>query len=174
MRYVRNQDPADVARTASVQASSELPDSPARLVLDGYDRDYPVNKTTGAKAETHHWGAAMKPDGEWIELSWPAPQSLREVVLQFDSGFPRELTLTASDSHTRGILREPQPELVRDYDVLAKLPDGQLRKLAEVRANHQRLNRVRFDEVRTAAVRIHVRKTNGSPEARIFQIRCYA
>ena len=40
--------------------------------------------------------------------------------------------------------------------------------------NHQRLNRLRVDPVRAGAVRVVVTRTNGLPEARIFEVRCYA
>ena len=108
-----------------------------------------------------------------VELSWDEPQPIGEIVLKFDTGFPRELTLTAADSINRGIARAPQPETVRDYSIVAALPDGREKTLATVVGNHQRLNCLRVDPVRARAVRVVVTRTNGLPEARIFEVRCY-
>jgi hypothetical protein len=174
IRGVAARDPEDLARTARVRASAEAGEARAALVVDGVDRDIPGNPATRRPAETHHWAAPLGPDGAWLELSWPEPQAIGEVVLKFDTGFPRELTLTASDSINRGIVRAPQPETVRDYSIVATLPDGRERTLATIEGNHQRLNRVRVEPATARAVRVVVTRTNGLPEARVFEVRCYA
>jgi hypothetical protein len=174
IRTVPNRDAGDLARQAQVTASTEAGDARAALVIDGIDRDIPANKATSKPAEVHHWGAPLGGGPAWIELAWPKPQRLRSVVLKFDSGFQRELTLTASDSHTRAIIRAPQPETVRDYMVEVVGADGQRRTVATVTGNHQRLNRVTFDALEARSVRVTVSKSNGHEEARIFEIRCYA
>jgi hypothetical protein len=157
-----------------VRASAETGEAGAALVVDGVDRDIPGNPATGRPRAIHRWTAPLGPDGAWLELAWDEPQSIGEVVLKFDTGFERELTLTASDSINRGIVRAPQPETVRDYSLVATLPDGRKTTLAAVAGNHQRLNRVRVDPVKARALRIIVTRTNGLPEARIFEVRCYA
>jgi hypothetical protein len=169
IRTVRNQDPNDLARKAKVNASAEKGDAKAALVIDGVDRDIPANKTTKTPAETHHWAAPLTDGGAWLELAWEQPQRLREVVLKFDSGFERELTLSSSDSISRRIVRAPQPETARDYKVLV---DG--KEVASVTGNHQRLNRIAFDPVEGRTLRVHVTATNGVPEARILEVRCYS
>jgi hypothetical protein len=174
IRTVQNRDPKDLARQAQVRASAESGAAKAALVIDGIDRDIPANKATGKPAEVHHWGASLASGPAWIELSWPKPQRLRSVVLKFDTGFERELTLTASDSHTRTIIRAPQPETVRDYTVEVAGTDGQRRGVATVSGNHQRLNRLSFDPVEASSVRVTVSKSNGHEEARIVEVRCYA
>lgn len=168
IRTVKNQDPADLARQAKVTASAELGAAKAALVLDGVDRDVPANKTTKAPAEVHHWAG---PVGSWIELSWDKPVRISEVVLKFDSGFERELTLSSSNSISRTIVRAPQPEIVSEYEITAQ-PSGKV--LAAVSGNLQRLNRVKFDAVETTALRVQCKKTHGLEEARLFEIRCYA
>ena len=174
IRGVPARDPADLARTAHVRASGETGETRAVLVLDGIDRDVPGNPATGRAGEIHRWTAPLSAGGAWLELLWDDPQPIGEVVLKFDTGFERELTLTASDSINRGIVRAPQPETVRDYSVVATLADGREETLAMVEGNHQRLNRVRVDPVKARALRIVVTRTNGLPEARIFEVRCYA
>ena len=96
------------------------------------------------------------------------------MALKFDSGFERELTLSASDSISRRIVRAPQPETVRDYTVVVTDGKGGSTSVASVQGNHQRLNRVEFEAVEAKAVRIRITKTNGADEGRIFEIRCYA
>jgi hypothetical protein len=172
IRTVRNQDPADLARRATVTASAEK--TKAALVIDGIDRGIPANRNTAAPAETHHWAAQMSGDGTWIQLAWDRPQNIREVILKFDTGFDRELTLTASDSFTRQMVRAPQPETVADYTIEVRGgEDDPWQTVAEVKGNHQRLNRITFRPVPAEALRIRVSKTNGIDEARIFELRCY-
>jgi hypothetical protein len=162
IRSRRNDDPLDLARTASVRASAEEPHAPARNLLSGFTRDLPGK-------ETHQWTARMGPSGAWIELSWPQPVTFREVQITFDTGFQRELTLTSSDSINRGIVRAAQPETVKDYRLLS---GGRI--LKQVTGNFQRLNRHRFAPVTTTTLRLHVDAINGSDFARVFEIRCYA
>lgn len=116
----------------------------------------------------------MTSEGAWIELTWETPQQLSEIALKFDSGFQRELTLSASDSITRRIVRAAQPETVRDYSVQVTDAKGGMKEVAAVLGNHQRLNRLRFEPVSAKSVRIHVKATNGADDARIFEIRCYS
>ncbi|MGH9663369.1 MAG: FAD-dependent oxidoreductase [Bryobacteraceae bacterium] len=164
----RNEDATDLARQAQASASAEEDGRPARAVIDGYTRDIPG----GAK---HHWGARLGDGGAWIELTWEQPQTIREIQITFDSGFHRELTLSAQNSVNAGTIRAPQPETVRDYQILYRdSPSGELRKAAEVTGNHQRLNRHNVDVAGARAIRIHVNSTNGDALARIFEVRCYA
>jgi hypothetical protein len=163
----RNEDPGDHARQARVTASDAQDDSPAENVVNGFTRAIP------GKA-TNRWATELTPDGAWIELSWDRPRKLDAIQLTFDSGFQRELTLTASDSINKGIIRAPQPETVRDY-AISYIKAGQETRtdLLEVEGNHQRLNRHQFPPIEAQAVRIHVRATNGDSLARIFEVRCY-
>ncbi len=162
IRNAHNQDPADLARQATATASA----GDGAVVLDGFTRDIPRPR------QIHHWAAPVEGKA-WIELAWDRKQRLSEVQLTFDSGFHRELTLSASDSVTNGIVRAPQPETVREYEIQYD-DNGEWRSLANVTSNHQRVNRHRFDAIETSRIRVRVDATNGSDEARIFEIRAYA
>ena len=117
----------------------------------------------------------MSEGGAWLELAWDSPQRIREIQITFDSGFQRELTLSGSDSTTRGTIRAAQPETARDYTVsYRRAASGEMVRLVAVERNHQRLRRHRFDPVEAQAVRIHITATNGDDFARIFEVRCYA
>jgi glycine/D-amino acid oxidase-like deaminating enzyme len=191
LKGVRNEDPADLARSAAVTASGEGAGTTAGNVIDGWLRDAPGDTvrelpeqdvplevaSSGAPPPPalHHWAGPMGPDGAWLELRWPQPVTVREIQITFDTGFQRELTLTSSDHINQGIIRGPQPETVRDYALLGFPPGGGAPfRLAEVRGNHQRVNRHRLAAVALAALRIHVTATNGAPSARVFEIRCYS
>ena len=164
----RNEDSLDLARSASVAASGEEGPAKAALLLDGSVRDIPGRR--GEPAEIHHWAAPVtEANPAWIELRWERPQRVREIDITFDTGFERQLTLSAQESQNINLLRAPQPETVRDYRLLG---DG--RVLAAVKGNFQRLNRHRFEPVETRSLRLEISATNGDRLARVFQIRCYA
>lgn len=168
IRDLKNLDPHDLARKAKVTASGAKGGAKPELVLDGISRDIPGK-------EIHHWAGPLGPEGAWLEVAWDRPQRIGEVQITFDTGFQRELTLTASDTINTGILRRPQPETVKDYDVLYRSgAGGPWKLLVEVRGNYQRLRRHKFTPVEASAVRIHARSTHGVEEARIFEVRCYA
>jgi hypothetical protein len=168
-----NQDPLDLARTAKVTASAEEGPAAASLLLDGHVRDIPDKK--GDPAVVHHWAAPVTAGrSAWVELRWDRPQRIREVQITFDSGFKRQLTLSAQESQNVNLLRAAQPETVKDYTVVARTADGAERVLATVKNNFQRLNRHRFEAGEIQSVRVEVQATNGDPMARIFEIRCYA
>jgi hypothetical protein len=163
----RNQDPADRARTARATASSETLHGIAANVIDGATRELPTGFGPWADGAAHRWESTMLP--AWVELTWERPQSVREIHVTFDSGFQRELTLSASDSTNAKVIRAPQPELVRDYEILL---DG--RVVVEVSENHLRKRVHRLASAMAArTLRLAVKNTNGIGQARVFEIRAY-
>jgi hypothetical protein len=167
IKNVRNLDLDDLARQAQCSASAGSP----ALVTDGFLRDVPGKN--GQPVEVHHWAAPLATGPAWIELAWPRPRRIRELQLTFDTGFDRELMLSASDSISNSMVRAPQPETVRDYEILCRR-DGEWRTLQKVTGNYQRMNRHRFAPVETDAIRVRIDATNGIEAARIFEIRAYA
>jgi hypothetical protein len=93
--------------------------------------------------------------------------------LTFDSGLNRLLYLTGQDSEYSRQTRRPQPELVADYSIEAQI-QGMWMTIVEGKDNYLRLVRHDFDPIQAQAIRIRVLKTHGDPQARIFEIRCYA
>jgi glycine/D-amino acid oxidase-like deaminating enzyme len=183
--------PGDLAPLARITASGESAGAPAANIVNGWTRDFPgaslkvqpeldvplevIGSGVHAEKAVKHWAAGMGPDGAWIEFRWDPPQVIRRVEIVFDSGFHRPLILTSSDSINEGVIRAPQPETVRDYDVLVRRAgEAGFAAVARVAGNHQRLRAHDFAPVGTEALRVHVRATNGDPLARIFQIRCFA
>jgi hypothetical protein len=167
IKHLKNEDPADLARSAKVTASGVYEDSRPESVIDGLVRDMYGDLN-------HRWAAPLSGDGAWLELSWDKPQKISRVHITFDTGFHRELTLTSSDSHNKNMIRAPQPETVRDYRLLARTSDGKETELLAITANHQRLRRHEFQPIEAQSLKIQITATNGSDTARIYEVRCYA
>jgi hypothetical protein len=167
IKGVKNEDAADLARTAKVTVSGEHEDATAINVLNGWVRDVPGSWT-------NRWAAPMDEGGAWLELSWEKPQTVRQVQLTFDSGFHRELTLSSSNETNKDIIRAPQPETVKDYTIEYRAAGGkEWMELVKVTGNHQRLRRHEFKPVETRAIRVVVNATNGDKFARVYEVRCY-
>lgn len=166
IKGARNEDPADLARTAQVTASGSVPGNDPACVINGWVRDVPGEWK-------NRWGAPMAAGDAWIELRWDTPQPISEVQVTFDTGFQRQLTLSEQANQKRGMVLGPQPETVRDYTVEHQDTAGNWQAVARVTGNCLRLRRHRFAQVAAAAVRITIHATNGSNEARIYEVRCY-
>jgi hypothetical protein len=151
---------------ARVVASSEQAPHVAALVLDGHRRDR-LDPKTGEVLTPHSWRSQpLSGIAEWIEFTLPKPVRLSALHLTFDTGFQRELMLTPSNSMTARHVRGPQPETVADYHVEI---DGQI--VVDVACNHQRKRVHRLDSSRPCrTIRVAVSRTNGSPEARVFDV----
>jgi hypothetical protein len=155
--------------SAEVVASGEVLESDPASVVNGFVRDLP-----GQWA--NRWGA---PDDSRRTLpsilNGSQPQTLRHIQITFDTGFHRELTLTHQDSYSARMIRAPQPETVRDYQLLYRPPvQSDWITLGTFTGNHQRLRRHTFEPFTASALRLHVLATNGSDTARVYELRCYA
>lgn len=165
---ITNQDPLDHARSAKVLACGHEEGREPEKILNSLVRDIPK----GAK---NHWAAKLGEQPAWIELAWDQPKTVGWVQITFDSGFERELTLTSNDRMTRTIIRAPQPETVRDYELQVRRPgSSNYETVATVEGNHQRLNRVAFAPQQVDRLRLVVKKTNGDEAARVFEMRAYS
>ncbi len=163
-----NEDPYDVARTATVTASGLLEESKPANILTGVARDVP-------KSWRNRWAGAMTDKGAWIALAWDTPQAIGFVQITFDTGFERELTLSEQKSAIARVLKGPQPETIKDYAIEYQPEDSDgYRELVRVTGNYQRLRRHAFDPVRARSIRIAIQATNGSNLARLYEVRCYA
>ena len=164
----RNEDRLDLARLAKVTASTAHDISRPELVVDGFVRNL-------GRQWTHRWGAKFDEGEPWLDLAWEKPQRIGQVQITFDTGFHRELTLSASDATNRQIIRGPQPETVRDYTLSYRpAADGDWRELVRVRGNHQRLVRHSFAPVDAQVLRLQIQATNGDAIARVYELRVYA
>ncbi len=160
-----NEDPEDLARKATVTASSHENGSEPAKILSGITRH--------RHGDDHQWASAPGRDlPQQIELRWEQPQELSELQIVFDTGFERPLTLTHSDRFNERMVRGPQPECVRDYRVEMQC-EGQWVEIARAKGNYQRRRVHRFECTGTSAVRIVCDATNGDDQVRVFEVRAY-
>ena len=164
---LRNDDAKDLARGATLAASSSTSNNPPALVTDGITRDLKASFGAWSADATHAWESATLP--ATLTLRLPAAATLQEIHVTFDTGFSRQLCLSPSDSTTRMLIRGPQPETVRHYRVSI---DGVL--VAEETNNflRKRIHRLPTP-VSGRVVAIECLVTHGVPHARIFEVRLY-
>lgn len=162
---ISNCDPGDLARSAEATASASANSTRPRNVLTGVFIDKP------GKAD-NKWIAPIA-DKPWIRLEWKAPQKISKVLLNLDTGY-RFLTMSMETKFAAAILRKPQPETLRDYNLTGVLSDGSEKILAEARGNYRKLVVHEFAPVELKALRVDCLATCGSPVASIFEIRAYA
>jgi hypothetical protein len=98
---------------------------------------------------------------QWIELGFAEPLPLSLVCLTFDTDLN-------APYHDVALV----PRCVRDYEVQVEV-DGEWRSDVRVTGNYQRYRVHRLQGEPTRRLRVLVRATNGSPTARIYQIRAY-
>jgi len=180
---VENLDEQDLVRRAErCSASSAQAGAEANQVRSGQTRS--VHGSGGgisappprARPGCHRWmsePAAGLP--AWIEVRWARPVEVGTVVLVFDTGLHRLLTLSQADGYTAKMLwGRAQPETVRDYRIEGEV-QGKWVEFAGVKDNHQR-RRAHSVVIPLAvtAVRVVVAATNGLDHARLCELRCYA
>ena len=97
---------------------------------------------------------------QWIEVELAEPARISQVQLTFDTNIDRLVDFGLT------------PECVRDYDV-ELLVDGRWRTVVRERGNWLRRRRHGFEECAAAAIRVTCKATNGSKDARLFEVRAY-
>ncbi|WP_025762334.1 FAD-dependent oxidoreductase [Dyadobacter tibetensis] len=162
---VKNEDPGDLARKASVSASSSTSEGPASALLDGINRDIEDGKS-------HQWQAEMKDEGAWIELKWDKPIRINNIQITFDTGLKRYLRISPQDWVYQDQVRGPQPETVAEYRIELK-NQGKAAGDITVKDNYYRLAKHNISPVQIDKLRLFIDKTHGDTLARVFEIRCY-
>ncbi|MEX2565979.1 MAG: FAD-dependent oxidoreductase, partial [Cyclobacteriaceae bacterium] len=162
---VVNLDEKDLARKASISASTETPYGMAVNIIDGVNRDI-------ADGKSHQWRADFKNGDPWITLKWNRPVRMNKIQLTFDTGLHRFLRISPQDTVYFGQERGPQPETVANYTLEAGR-NGEYYSLQKMENNFLRLVTHEFEPITTDTVRIKIHQTNVDELARIFEIRCY-
>jgi FAD dependent oxidoreductase len=107
-----------------------------------------------------------QPLPQWLELAWPAPESITAVEFTFPGHLLREYHAYAP------FYRDPQ--CARDYDIEYQAADGSWKTLLTVRGNYQRQRKHPLERaINAARIRIMVLATNGDPSAAIYEMRIY-
>ena len=162
---VRNEDPDDIARKAKVTATSEEPGAEACKVINGISRNTDI--------ECNEWISRPLSEGEAaLDFRFSEAHTVNEVRLTFDPDLSEERCISVSkaflDKEPIGVAKD----LVKDYTIILSL-DGQEVFRTSVRNNYQRLNIVKIPSVRADEALIRIESTNGSPSAKVFEIRIY-
>ena len=168
----------NLAAEARITASSEMDGGEAKNVVSRQTRC--VHGQRGAPPDRREagWHRWRSDPGQslpvWLMLEWDEAQEISEIVLIFDTGMHRHLTLSQHDGYTASkmIWGQPQPETVRDYLIEGRCGDGEWILLADVAGNYQRLRKLRFGEpVSADRIRVAVTATSGANEVRICGIQ---
>ncbi len=161
---VENEDANDIAKKANITATSSAFGTLPSAVVNGkvYDK---------RKSNANKWIAPMAEHPE-LMLKWSASVKCSQVILNFDSG-NRHLTITKEASRRVRVLEKPQPEILKDCDIIATLSNGSTKVLAEIRDNFQKRVVCNFDSVQLKSLTIKPIATQGDKYARIFEVRVY-
>ncbi|HET7558614.1 MAG TPA: hypothetical protein VFK80_01535, partial [Limnochordia bacterium] len=157
-------DPEDLAKRATVAASSWLSGREPEQVTNGVTR-----RTRGAE---NLWASEGElPQRLW--LNWPNPIAAGLVELTLDTGLHRELRLSMSEAVAARSVRGPQPETLRDFDVRFFLGERQVAERL-VRGNRQRKLRLKLDApVRCDRIEVVALAAWEVKQARVFEVRVY-
>lgn len=168
---VSNEDPHDLVRTA-LQISASSSQTDAESIRSGQTRIITKLPPNRQSPGLHRWMSRGLP--ATLEIRWNAPVSLHEVVLVFDTGLHRLLTLSQADGYTQKMLwGRPQPETVRDYGLSVETAAG-WQPIENIQNNHQRLRRHLLEQIQPiTALRLTITATNGLDDARVVEVRCY-
>ncbi len=160
-----NDDPADMARSAAVTASSWQ---------DGYEPEKVISGIARFEdGDPHLWvSKGLSEDGEWLKLSF-ASQEVSEIRLSFDPNLSEEKSISMSKAYLDEEVPGTPPELVRDFKLI--LTDGgRIVWERDVKDNYQRQLILRPDQAQKAdCVELHVTATNGDADVRIYEVRIY-
>ena len=162
---IRNEDPLDLARKASVTASSETEGSRASNVINGISRS--------VDRDSNCWESGpLTRRGETIQLSWDETQKISQLRLTFDTNLSGEimpsLTRTVRERQVKGL----PCELVRDYQVALYRAGRELWRKS-IENNGQRLSVLDVPGLEADQVRVTVTATHGWKRARIYEVRVY-
>ncbi len=152
---LQHNDPADLARSARVTATSATTDGAAENVING--------KTRRGEGEPYAW-ISSEPLPQSITLHFAKEQSIRQVRVTLD--MPLE-------DYSYGYLPSPSPAtLLTDFTV-SVLRGGDWSEVKAIRDNRQRLVVIDLPPTAAAAVRITAKRAFSTPFAVIPEIRIY-
>ncbi len=161
-----NTDPMDIARTATVHASSQIRKGSPEAVINGVSRN--------EEGRINCWeSSGIAEEGELLTLALQAPSKVGQVRITFDSNLNRPIKITMSAKRMAEQQIGVPAELVRDYQVILSL-GGKPVAQQVVTGNYQRQNILYFKQRPVCdQVTIRVTATNSYPNAKIFEVRVY-
>jgi len=160
-----NQDEHDLAKYATVHASSFMAEHLPEKVTDGLSRNYDET--------IHSWCSnGISSNGESLTLKWDKPQKLSQLRLTFNSNFNYAIRITMAPKRQAQQRIGLPPELVKNYTVQL-YKNKSLIKTINITDNIQRLNVIDFEKTECDEVKFNFTATNGSENVEVFEIRAY-
>lgn len=101
----------------------------------------------------------------WVQYTFDRTVELDTIHLTFDTN------LNLAHMAVPGLYRAP--ECVRDYRILARTHDDPWIEVERVRNNFQRTRIHHFAPLQVDALKVEADATNGSPSARLYELRAY-
>ena len=161
---VKADDNKDLAQKVKRISASDTSEGDVKFLLDGIARD--VQDTI------HHWTSASSK--AYVDLEWKRPVELSSVEIKFDTNLHRGIMMHKDPAkyEERGQIQGVPPELVKDFTIEAKI-GKEWKQIAEVKDNIRRFVPVKFDSIKTKAVRVKFNDTYGLSKITVFELRCY-
>lgn len=163
---LKNEDEADLARSAVVSCSSFLESCGGGNIRNGVARS--------VKNESNCWvSEKLKSEGEWIALDFEEAVPVKEIHFKFDSNLSKELMT----SLTKSVLDKQIPgipaELVKDY-CIEFYKDNQMVHYEKIEQNYFRFRKhMLWKPIICDRIKVHITATHGDSHARVFEIRVY-
>ncbi|MDF7826715.1 FAD-dependent oxidoreductase [Pontiellaceae bacterium B12227] len=156
-------DPKDLARKAAlINASSTVSGDPA-LLNDGVSRDF--------EGKEHGWESHGLPAE--VVMEWEEPIKLSKVEIKCDTNVKRNIMMRKDSKVSFNFWNDVPTELLKSLDVEARI-NGKWVKVGANDDNRRRLIKFDFDQIKTSGIRINLKETYGAPNAKLFEVRCYA
>ena len=161
----KNEDADDLVRFAKASASnSDFGTSPENA-KNGITYDF-------KDENKNRWQAEISKHPELV-FTWDKPVEVSQIRLNLDTGC-RMLTQSEERGIVAKMIAGPQPETLRDFDVISVGADGTEKVIVSVRDNYQKLVVINVEKFETRELKIKCLTTNGDSKASIFEVRAYA
>ncbi|WP_422359624.1 FAD-dependent oxidoreductase [Reichenbachiella sp.] len=156
-------DELDLAKQAALIFASSTSSGDAKLLNDGWGRDY--------HGVEHHWQSDGLPAD--VQLEWEDRVKISSIELKCDTNVKRNIMLRRDSLENDLYSTQVPKEMLKTLKIEARV-NGDWVSLGDEDNNRMRLIRFRFDAIETTAIRIRAKKTYGHPNAKLFEVRCYA
>lgn len=160
-----NTDEKDLARKATIIASSYKNDDTADKVIDGISRHF--------EGKRHSWCSdGIAEGGELLTLHWHEVQTLSQLRLTFASDFRYPLRITMAPARQKQQRPGTPAEIVKDYTLrLYNVQKCVYER--KIKNNIQRLNVLDFEATTCDRAEFIFHSTHGCKDVEIFEIRAY-
>ncbi|MGJ8743965.1 FAD-dependent oxidoreductase [Polaribacter sp.] len=156
-------DAKDLAKKANLIFGSSTSSGDAKNLVNGMSRDI--------DGKINHWQS----DGfnASLQLEWEAPVALSSIEIKCDTNVNRNIMMR-KDSRNDELYGNGVPkEMLKALSFEARV-NGSWVSLGKITDNRTRLIKMKFNNVKTTAIRVKMTETYGAKNVKLFEIRCYA